>query len=88
MITDKPLSNRQQKTRLTFMNAFLRLVVQHGLDKISVTDIANEANYGRWAFYQYFESKEDVTWATFVYWMTQLDAHLIAAVKHLESPQR
>src|SRR5690349_12226454 len=88
MITDKPLSKRQQKTRLTFMNAFLRLVIEHGLDKISVTDIANEANYGRWAFYQYFESKEDVAWATFVYWMTQLDAHLIAAVKHLDSPQR
>jgi AcrR family transcriptional regulator len=82
------LSNRQQKTRLAFINALLRLVVEHGLDKITVTDIANEANYGRWTFYQYFDSKEDAAWETFVYWMNQLDAHLVAAVKHLESPQR
>jgi AcrR family transcriptional regulator len=70
------------------MSALLRLVIERGLDRITVTDIANEANYGRWAFYQYFESKEDVAWATFVYWMTQLDAHLIAAVQHLEPPHR
>lgn len=70
------------------MNAFLRLVVEHGLDRITVTDIASEANYGRWTFYHYFESKEAIAWATFVHWMTQLDAHLIAAVKHLDSPRR
>jgi AcrR family transcriptional regulator len=82
------LSPRQQKTRLAFMNATLRLIVEKGLDRISVSDIANEANYGRWAFYQYFESKEAVVWAAFVYWMTQLDAHLVDSVSHLESPRR
>lgn len=84
----KTLSNRQQKTRLAFMQALLRLVTARGLDGITVTDIANEANYGRWAFYQYFESKEEAAWATFVYWMTRLDTYLIEAVGHLESPQR
>lgn len=87
-VNDQPLSNRQQKTRLAFMNALFRLVVEKGLDKITVTEIANEANYGRWAFYQYFDSKEEATWATFVYWMTELDTSLVEAVKHLESPQR
>jgi AcrR family transcriptional regulator len=85
---DTTLSKRQQKTRLAFMNALLRLVVERGLDRITVTDIANEADYGRWTFYQYFESKEDVAWATFVHWMTQLDSYLVAAVQHLPSPQR
>jgi AcrR family transcriptional regulator len=88
MMNDKTLSKRQQKTRLAFMNAFLQLVIEKGLDQISVTDIANAADYGRWAFYQYFDSKEDVAWATFIYWMTQLDTYLVDAVKHLESPQR
>jgi AcrR family transcriptional regulator len=82
------LSKRQEKTRLAFMTAFLRLIAAHGMDRISVTDIANEADYGRWTFYQYFESKEDVAWATFVYWMNELDNLLISAVKHLASPQR
>lgn len=87
-MTEQALSRRQQKTRLVFMNALVRLIVQKGLDQITVTDIANEANYGRWAFYQYFESKEDVAWATFVHWMTQLDAHLIERTQRLEAPQR
>lgn len=70
------------------MEALLRLVVERGIDGITVTDIANEANYGRWAFYQYFDSKEAAAWETFVYWMTQLDAFLVAAVEGLPSPQR
>lgn len=87
-MSETTLSNRQQKTRLIFMNAFLRLISQHTLDRITVTDIANEANYGRWAFYHYFESKEAIAWATFVYWMTHLDAHMLASVQHLASPWR
>ncbi len=82
------ISKRQQKTRMAFMNAFMRLVIEKGLDRVSVTEIAHEADYGRWVFYQYFKSREDVAWATFVYWMTQLDAYVIEAVKHLEPPQR
>jgi AcrR family transcriptional regulator len=82
------LSNRQQKTRLALLNALLRLVVEHGLDHITVTDIANEANYGRWTFYQYFESKEEAAWAAFVHWMTALDRMVLDAVSHLPSPQR
>lgn len=84
----QPLSRRQEKTRLIFMNALLRLVIERGLDQISVTDIANEADYGRWAFYQYFESKEDAAWATFEYWMTQLNAYVVEKVKDLLSPYR
>ena len=82
------LSKRQEKTRLAFMNALLHLVMEHGLDRITVTDIANAADYGRWTFYQYFESKEDAAWATFAHWMTQLDNTLMEAVKQLESPRR
>jgi AcrR family transcriptional regulator len=82
------LSNRQQKTRLIFLNALLRLVIEKGLDRVTVTDIANEAGYGRWTFYQYFKSPEDAAWAAFVHWMTQLDTYLVSAVQHLESPYR
>lgn len=46
-MNEKPLSSRQQKTRLAFINALLRLVVEKGLDQVTVIDIANEANYGR-----------------------------------------
>ncbi len=85
---DQVLSKRQQKTRLAFMNAFLVVVSEYGFDRITVTDIANEADYGRWTFYQYFESKEALAYTTFVHWMTQLDQQLVEAVKDLESPYR
>lgn len=82
------LSKRQEKTRQAFLNALLHLVAQHGLDRISVTDIANAADYGRWTFYQYFESKEDAAWAAFEHWMTHLDSTVVQAVCHLSSPRR
>lgn len=87
-MTSQILSNRQQKTRLAFMNALLRLVIEKGLDRVTVTDIANEANYGRWTFYQYFKSPEEAAWEAFVHWMTQLDTYLVSAVQHLDSPYR
>ncbi|MBC8098923.1 MAG: TetR/AcrR family transcriptional regulator [Armatimonadetes bacterium] len=83
-----PFTNRQQKTRLALLNAFSCLIAQRDFAKISVTDIANEAGYGRWTFYQYFASKEDIAYATFVHWMTQLDTALMAQVTGLASPQR
>jgi AcrR family transcriptional regulator len=82
------LTQRRQKTRQIFINALVRLVIERGYDQITVTDIANEANYGRWAFYQYFDSKEAVVWATFEEWMGQLDRRVVEAVAHLASPQR
>jgi AcrR family transcriptional regulator len=82
------LSKRAQKTRLAFMHATLCLIVERGFDRVTVTDIANYADYGRWTFYQYFESKEDAIYSAFVLWMNQLDHHLIEAVKDLESPRR
>ena len=87
-IEASPESARRQKTRRTFLLAFLRLIAVRPIEKITVTDIANEANYGRWAFYQYYQSKEEVAYAAFVLWMNQLDAQVIATVKDLTSPQR
>jgi AcrR family transcriptional regulator len=86
--TQPPLSRRQQQTRLALMEAFLRLIAQRRIEQITVTAITDEANYGRWTFYQYFQSKEEVAFAAFTHWMTRLDAQVIAAVAHLEPPRR
>lgn len=86
-ITD-PKTTRHQKTRLRYIQAFLRLIAECDFEKITVTDIAKEANYGRWMFYQYFQSKEDIAFAAFVHWMTELDRVTVEAVKHLETPLR
>lgn len=88
MMQDAIYSKRQQKTRLAFMNAFVHLVMERGFDRVTVTDIANAADYGRWAFYQYFESKEHIALATFEHWMQSLDAQVVNSVRALEPPYR
>jgi AcrR family transcriptional regulator len=86
MIASTP--HQKQKTRLAFMRAILRLLQTRTFDQITVTDIANEADYGRWTFYQYFTSKEEAAYETFVYWMDDLDQQVVAAVQGLDSPMR
>ncbi len=82
------LSKRAQKTRLAFMNAALYLIAERGFDRVTVTDIADAADYGRWTFYQYFESKEEAVFSAFIHWMDHLDSSLIESVKDLDFPQR
>jgi AcrR family transcriptional regulator len=79
---------RQQRTRLDFLMATLQLVLEHGYDKMTVSDIAERADYGRSTFYNYFNSKQGVVWALFEHFMGMLDAQIIDSVKHLSSPER
>ena len=88
IMTKNPTGRRRQKTRLLFIQAFLRLIAVRDFEEITVTEIANEASYGRWIFYQYFHNKEDIAYAAFAQWMTQLDALVIDSVQGLDSPLR
>jgi AcrR family transcriptional regulator len=79
---------RQEQTRLDFLQAALQLVLERGYDALTVASIAERANYGRSTFYNYFNDKQEVVWALFEHYMGALDAHIIASVQHLESPER
>jgi AcrR family transcriptional regulator len=79
---------RQQHTRHALMQAALELVVERGFEKVTVASIADRANYGRSTFYTYFPDKAAVVWALFERYMGVLDAHIVASVQHLASPQR
>jgi AcrR family transcriptional regulator len=79
---------RQEQTRLDFLNAALLLVLEKGYDALTVSAIVRRANYGRSTFYAYFNDKEGVVWALFEHYMGALDEHIIASVQHLESPLR
>jgi AcrR family transcriptional regulator len=79
---------RQQRTRLEFIQAALMLVIEQGYEAMTVQSIADRANYGRSTFYTYFKDKEEVVWALFEHYMGELDAFIIDTVKHLESPER
>lgn len=51
---------RAQRTRDAFEEAFGRLLAEKPLQRITVTDIAQEAGYARHTFYNHYETKEDL----------------------------
>src|SRR3954462_15856175 len=50
---------KKQATRLAIHEAALRLVSEHGLDRVSVDDIAERADVSPRTFFNYFPAKDD-----------------------------
>ncbi|MEO1443823.1 MAG: TetR/AcrR family transcriptional regulator, partial [Chloroflexota bacterium] len=55
-----PDDPRVIKTRRGFQEAFLRLLVEHGYDAITIKDIAEEALSSRVSFYRHYRDKDDL----------------------------
>jgi AcrR family transcriptional regulator len=78
----------KERTAAAFLNAGLELIMEHGYDAVSVSDIARLADYGRSTFYLHFRDKEDLAWALLQIQIEALDAHIIEVAQHLPTPQR
>ena len=50
---------KKPATRLTLHQAALQLVAEHGLDRVSIDDIAERADVSPRTFFNYFSSKDD-----------------------------
>ena len=88
----EPAMNRHQRRtaqiRLDFLNVASELIMEQGYDAVTVTKIAQRADYGRSTFYLHFRDKEDLTWQMLMHHMGLLDEHIRQQVEHLESPYR
>ena len=51
---------RITKTRKSIQNAYLNLLRQKGTEKITISDIAREADIDRKTFYLHYDSTEDI----------------------------
>lgn len=51
---------RFARTQDELLCAFRELVLSHGYEHVSVSDIAERANVGRSTFYEHYESKDDL----------------------------
>jgi AcrR family transcriptional regulator len=49
-----------RKTRRWLQQAFVRLILKHGYDAISIQDIATEAETARVTFYRHYRNKEEL----------------------------
>lgn len=84
----KTWSRQQARTRQNLINAFIYLVIEQGYDYITVTDIANAADCGRWTLYHYFKNKEELAWEAVIHWFEQMDNYILDATKDLSFPER
>jgi len=55
---EKKVDRRIRKTRQAFRKALLKLLQEKPFEKISVTDLTNQADIARITFYKHYDSKE------------------------------
>lgn len=79
---------RSAQIRLDFLNAAAELIMERGYDDVTVTEIAQRADYGRSTFYLHFQDKEDLVWQMLQHHMYLLDQRIRASVAQMESPLR
>ena len=87
-MSDIRFQQLKERTYTDFLNAGLQLILEKGYDAVTITGIAQLADYGRSTFYLHFDDKEDLVWALLKNHMTQLDEQILALVAELESPVR
>ena len=84
--------NRQQRRtaqmRADFLEAAIQLILEKGYDAVTVTEIADKADYGRSTFYLHFKDKEDLVWHMLREAMNSLDERIQESVGHLPTPLR
>ena len=79
---------RNARIRSAMMTAAHALIIEKGYDAITVTEIAERADYGRSTFYLHFEDKEALIWAMLREYMQAVDAKIADSIVALESPLR
>ena len=81
-------TRRRSSTKRQLMEAGLSILLEEGYDRLTVTKIADTADYGRGTFYQYFADKEDFVVQIIALLFEQHTTAVNQSVAHLPSPQR
>lgn len=77
-----------QRIRTRFFEVAIDLIMQKGYDKVTVTELCREADYGRSTFYLHFADKEALFWEILKHNLAIMDEMILSAIQDLESPQR
>jgi len=87
-MSTKLYERKRSITKHQLMEIGLSLLLEEGYDKLTVTKIADLADYGRGTFYQYFNDKEDFVVQIIELLFVQHTSAINQRVAHLPSPQR
>ena len=61
----KEYANHRENQRERILDAAQRLFIRHGIDQVSISEIAREARITRATLYGYFPDKQEIAWAIF-----------------------
>ena len=87
-MSTKIYERKRSITKHQLMEIGLSLLLEEGYDKLTVTKIADLADYGRGTFYTYFKDKEDFVVQIIEFLFIQHTSAINQGVAHLPSPQR
>lgn len=59
-VTGPAIDRRKQRTRAALLRAFVELLLEHGYEAVSVTQVADRADVGRSTLYEHFRTKDDL----------------------------
>jgi len=60
MSTITPRKKRHARSRQAILDAAASMIMQHGYEKLSLRELARQADYSPAGLYEYFASKEDI----------------------------
>lgn len=69
-------ARRKERTKRLLTDAATKLLLEKGVDALTVQDITEQADVARGTFYVYFESKEEVVWAVLEAILSDIDDYL------------
>ena len=79
---------QKERTRRALIQAAIALIIEHGYDAVTVTDIADRAGYGRGTFYLHFENKEDIVWSILRRYFENLNERIVASLDGSPTPRQ
>jgi AcrR family transcriptional regulator len=80
---ETPRERRSERTRQSILQAALALVIEKGLNKLSLREIARRADYSPAGLYEYFDSKDAIVEALICDASDRFFAHLNRVPKTL-----
>jgi AcrR family transcriptional regulator len=81
MPSNSPRQRRHTKNRQAILDVAARLIAKHGYEKLSLREVARQADYSPAGLYEYFKSKEDILLAL----SEQISIRMIAAMNEIPS---
>ncbi len=84
----KPGERRKTRTRQDIINTAYDLIIQHGLEAVSLRAVADHMDYSPAALYRYFSSKDELVDAVRAKCFENLNAAIFQRLHGVSSPAR